>query len=469
MRILSILFILITISSLSTFAQRQEVDRVIGIVGNEIILRSEVEAQHKIMTAQGGTTPDDLRCIIFEQLLANALILAEAEKDSITVPEAEVDVQIDARISQILAYMGGDPDQFKEYYKMSPQEMKVFMFDQMEKQLIMQKMQGNVFSAISITPKEVKAFFKNIPKDSLPFFNSEIELAEIVIKPQISPAEDQRALELAQKLHKQITEDSANFGELARKFSADPGSASRDGVLGVVPRGQLVPEYEAVAYQLEKDEVAEIVKTQYGYHIIQLIERLGNNINTRHILIKPEITEADQAKAMNKLDSIRKLILRDTLTFDQAILKFSEDEFSKTRAGSLLNPQTGEPFFEMGDLDPEVYFAVVDLEIGEMSKPIPYQDQTGELNYRLVRVRNKTEPHVANLKDDYSKIQKAALEEKKGRFIQKWVSRKIQENYIQIRPGLDLSTGNDGELTIETCEVLEKWLKHNALSPTKKP
>ncbi|MCP4442604.1 MAG: peptidylprolyl isomerase [Aureispira sp.] len=467
MRVLSIIIILI--SSFSTFAQRQEVDRVIGIVGNEIILRSEVEAQYKIMTAQGGTTPDDIRCIIFEQLLSNALILAEAEKDSVTVTEVEVDAQIDARISQILAYMGGDPDQFKEYYKMSPQEMKDFMFDQMEKQLILQKMQGNVFSSISITPKEVKKFFKNIPKDSLPFFNSEIELAEIVIKPQINPAEDKRALELAQKLHKQITEDSVDFGELAGKFSADPGSASRGGVLGVVPRGQLVPEYEAVAYQLEKDEVSEIVKTQYGYHIIQLIERLGNNINTRHILIKPEITEADQQQAVSKLDSIRKLILLDTLTFDQAILRFSEDEFSKTRAGALLNPQTGEPYFEMGDLDPEVYFAVVDLEIGEMSKPIPYQDQTGESNYRLVKIRNKTEPHVANLKDDYSKIQTAALEEKKGRFIQEWVDRKIQENYIQIKPGLNLGNSFGGEMTIESCDVLKKWLEHNALNPNKKP
>jgi len=452
-----------TLLSMQLWAQRQQVDKVIAVVGNEIILQSDIESQYKLLSSQsqGVDLPDNPRCMILDQLLSNALILAEANRDSVVVSDAEIQVQLDSRVSQILQYMGGDVEKFKQYYNMRPSEMKEFMRDQMEDQLVLQRMQQNIMSNITITPKEVKNFFKRIPKDSLPYFNSEVELAEIVIKPQINPSEDARARKLARNLLLQIVEDSVDFAQLARKYSDDPASAAMGGDLGPQPRGTLVPEFEATAYQLKKGEVSDVVKSQFGYHIIQLKERLGNTIDTRHILIRPSITNEDRQSAYDRLDSIRNLIEADSLTFAAAIAKFSEEEYSKTRAGRIMNRTTGEPYFELGDIDPEIYFAIDGLKTGDISKVIEYKSPTGDQQFRIVKIINRSEPHVANLTQDYSKIRKAALEEKKNRYINNWINEKIKKNYIEIK------MDNLGDMAEETtnCEPLNKWLEVNALRP----
>jgi len=257
--------------------QRQQVDKVIAVVGDNIILQSEVEAQHKIFSSQsqGTALPENVRCIILEQLLANSLLLSEAERDSLEVGDEEVQVQLDSRVTQILQYMGNDVEKFKAYYNMRPSEMKDFMRDQMRDQLLLQRMQQQIMSSIEITPKEVKTFFEKIPSDSLPYFNSEVEVAEIVVKPKINAVEDARARKLARNLLLQIVEDSVDFAILAKKYSDDPGSAALGGDLGPQPRGTLVPEFEEAAYQLKKGEVSDVVKSEFGYHIIKLKERLG--------------------------------------------------------------------------------------------------------------------------------------------------------------------------------------------------
>ncbi len=462
MKLFFILLLPLLISN-ALLAQRQQIDKVVAVIGSKIILQSEIEAQVKLFNSQSKTpnTPENIRCIIFEQLLANGLLLAEAEKDSVLVSEAEVQVQLDARIDQIMVYMGNDKDKFKSYYNMSPAEMKEFMREQMQDQLIVKRMQGTILSAVTITPKEVKAFFERIPSDSLPYFNSEVELAEIVIKPEINAIENARARKLARNLLLQLVEDSVSFEVLAKKYSDDPGSAAVGGDLGSQARGTLVPEFEAVAYQLKKGEISDVVKSDFGYHIIQLIERLGNNIHCRHILIRPQITTEDRQAAYDKLDSIRNLIEIDSITFSKGIADFSEEEFSKTRAGRIMNPMTGEAFFELGDIDPEIYFAIDGLVQGDISKVIEYKTRSGEKQFRIVKIINRTEPHVANLKDDYSKIRNAALEEKKSTYISNWVDSKIQNNYIEIK------MKNLGAKAEETtaCGSLEKWLKVNALRP----
>ncbi len=452
-----------TTCSFFALSQRLQVDKVVAVVGNQIILHSDIEAQVKLMQSQsqGVDLSPDVRCYIFDQLFANALMLTEAEKDSVVVSDMEVQTQLDNRVNTILSYMGMDENKFLEFYSMTPVEMKEFMRDQMKDQLVQQRMQQQVMKSISITPKEVKSFFDRIPKDSLPYFNSEVELSEIVIKPKVNPTEDARARKLARNLLLQIVEDSVDFELLARKYSDDKASAALGGNLGVQPRGTLVPEFEAAAYQLKDGEVSDVVKTQFGYHIIQLINRLGNNINTRHILIRPDITADDREKSYQFLDSVRNLILVDSFSFSKAISTFSEDDQSKTRAGRISNPATGEPYFELGDLEPSVYFAIDGLKEGDITKVIEYDSRTGEKQFRIVKILSRTQPHAANLKDDYSKIRMAALEEKKGRHIMNWINSKISNNYIEIK--LKNLSENDGEIT--KCDAMKKWMSSDSNRP----
>jgi len=411
-----------------------QIDKVVAIVGQEIILVSDIESQYKLMESRaGGKLPENARCLVLDQLLSNALLLTEAEKDSVVVKDEEVEAQIDSRINEILKYMGGDPEQFKMYYGKTPQELKSEMKDDMRKQILIQKMQGQIMQSVAVTPKEVKLFFDRIPKDSLPYFNSEVELLELVVKPKVSPAEDQRAKDKADELRKRIIEQGADFAQIAREYSDDKGSALRGGDLGITGRGSFVPEFEAAAYQLDVNEVSEVVKSEFGYHIIQLMGRLGNNISTRHILVKPAITIDDNENAKMYLDSIRTLILIDSFTFEQAVQKFSEEDFSKTRAGVLTNPTTGEGYWELGDLEPEIYFAIEKLKIGDISSPVEFASPQGESLFKIIKIRNRSFPHIANLKDDYSRIYQAAIEEKKVNFIQEWVNKKIPKNFVDIK------------------------------------
>ena len=453
------LFFAILLFAFQFVNAQTQIDRVVAIVGQEVILVSDIEAQFKMFDASKKN--EYARCVILDQLLSNALLLAEAEKDSVVVAETEIETQLDSRISEILRYMNNDPERFKLYYGMTPQEVKDEMRDDMRKQLIVQKMTGKVMQSIAVTPKEVREFFDRIPKDSLPYFNSEVELIELVVKPKVNSIEDQKAKEKAEDLRKQIVDLGADFAELARKHSDDKGSGAQGGDLGITSRGSFVPEFEAAAYQLDKMEVSEVVKSEFGYHIIQLLDRLGNNISTRHILVKPSITDEDVVLAKKSIDSIRTVIMIDSLTFDQAVQKFSEDDFSKTRAGSMTNPQTGETFWELGQLDPEVYFAIDKLKLGEISNPIEFKSPYGEAIYKIVKIRNKTSPHIANMSDDYSRIQQAAIEEKKSKYIAEWVDKKISKNYIEVKIN---SLGDYSRFLIDEkgntqCTSLARWMK----------
>ena len=447
--------------SFAGLSAQQQIDRVAAVVGNEIILVSDIEARLKLMEEQGTSAlPKKARCLIFDQLLSEALIVSEADKDSVVVSEPEVDAQLESRINQILQYMGGDPQKFLEYYGKTVQAVKDEMRDDMRRQLVMQKMKGKIMQDVTITPKEVKAFFDKIPRDSLPYFNTEVELGEIVINPKVNSVEDKKAREKAEELRLRIIEQGADFAEIAKKYSDDPGTGARGGDLGITGRGSFVTEFEAAAYQLDKMEISEVVKTEYGYHVIQLLERLGNNIHARHFLIKPEITETDHVLAKKRIDSIRTIILLDSLTFDQAAQRFSEDDFSKNRAASLLNPQTGEAYWELGDLSPEIYFAIEKLKVGEITQPIEFSSPFGETVYKIIKIRNRTAPHIANLKNDYSRIQSAATEEKRSRYIQEWVTKKIARNYVEIKFSAmgEYARYLTDQNGLPNCSSLSRWM-----------
>jgi peptidyl-prolyl cis-trans isomerase SurA len=426
-------------------------DKVIAKVGDRIILHSDIEEQYRALDYK----PEDARCMILDHLLTQNLLLAQAEIDSVVVDEADVESQLNARIERILQMMGYDRSQFITYYGRTPEEVKEDFRTDLEGQLVAQRMQMTVMEGLKITPSEVKAFFGKIPKDSLPYFNSEVEIGEIVVEPKPNEIQKEQAKKQLETIRQRIV-NGEEFAMLAKQFSEDPGSAKRGGDLGWGKRGSYVPEFEAAAFRLEPNELSPVIKTEYGYHIIQLLERRGNLIHLRHILVKPRITEADKLLAQAQLDTIRNLIVTDSISFARAVFKYSSDNAqSKTNAGLMMNPRSGTTTFEVADLDPIVYFTIDTMKVGDISAPMEYTDpQTGEDAYRIIWLRYRTNPHQANLQEDYSKIQSAALEQKKANYLSEWVTQKVKGMYIHIDPAFD-------------CEVLDKWRNESKTASTK--
>ncbi len=430
---------------------KEVVDKVVAVVGSELVLLSDIEDQYSYMTQQKGVLPDNFRCDILDNLLASSLLLNQAKLDSILVADEEVDAQLSARFDQILNLMNNDPAQFEAYYGQTIPRMREKMRGDLKNQILVERMRESIITEVSVTPAEVKAFFEKVPVDSLPYFNSEVELAEIVIKPEVNDVEKNKARERLVEIRKRIVEGGEDFAELAKTFSDDLGSGRAGGDLGNAKRGTYVPEFEAAAYQLEENEISDIVETQFGFHIIQLIKRLGNSIRLRHILIKPTITDDDLKDAYDKLDKVRNLLLIDSISFSQAVKKYSaEDQQSTTNDGNIVNLASGNAFFEIGDLEPDVYFAIDTMDIGGISAPIPFQVGPGENAYRIVYLKSRTKPHKASLATDYSKIKAAAIEQKKRVHINKWVAEKVSSTFVDI----------DG--SYQHCPIIQVWMRESS-------
>lgn len=435
MRSIILIFVALGLPLLMVAQNKSVIDKVVAIVGNELVLLSDVEEQYDLMTKQQGVLPPEFRSRILENLLADRLLLNQARLDSILVTDEEIETQLQARIDQILAYMNNDISQFEAYYGQTVSEVKETFRSDLENQLLVQRMRSSIVADVNITPAEVKEFFNSIPKDSLPYFNSEVEIGEIVYKPKVN--EEQKAISRSklEEIRRRIVEDGEDFGELAKIYSDDAGSGRLGGDLGMQRRGTFVPEFEAAAYNLEKDSISEVFETEFGFHFVQLIDRRGNNIHARHILIRPLITQDDLVLAKNTLDSVRMLIDADSISFSRAVKLFSDENVqSYNNDGVMINPNSGKPLFETGDLEPDIYFAIDTLEVGKITTPIEFTDRDGSVGYRLVTLKTRTVPHVANLEQDYSKIKAAAKESKTNTFINNWVMEKIRSTYINIDP-----------------------------------
>ncbi|NRA49361.1 MAG: peptidylprolyl isomerase [Phaeodactylibacter sp.] len=429
----------------NAWAQREVIDKVVATVGGELVLLSEVEEQRALMASQQPNLPEDIRCNIMDQVMANKLLLNQSKLDSIVVGDEEVEAQLDARIERILGFMNNDVNQFEEYYGQSINEVKAQFREDLKNQLLVERMRGQIMASVTVTPSEVKTFFGSIPQDSLPYFNSEVEIGEIVYKPEINKEEREKAISLLEELRERIVDLGEDFSELAGKYS-DDGSARAGGDLGWAKRGRYVPEFEAAAFRLEKDEVSPVIESMFGFHIIQMLERRGNSIRVRHILIKPEVTDADLELAKAHLDSVRQLITEDSMSFSFAVKRFGNDEQqSYNNDGRMVNPATGNTFFEIGDLDPDIYFTVDTMDVTNVSAPFMFRDPTGERYFRIVQLQSRSSPHKADLGKDYSKIQLAAIEAKKNDFINDWIEDKVEATYIDIDP------------MFGTCPVLRKW------------
>ena len=440
------LFVLLFCFSMNLSAQKI-IDKVVALVGDELILLSDIEEQFAFMKQNNPQLESDARCNILDQLLVNKLLLNQSKLDSVEVTDEEVDEQMNARLEQILAYMNNDIRQFEDYYGQTINQVKTQMKDELRNQLLTDRMRSKIFSEVKVTPAEVKAFFDKIHKDSLPYFNSEVEIGEIVMKPKVNEDEKKRAIELLTDIRRQIVEEGANFSDLALKYS-DDGSGRNGGDLGWTKRGNFVPAFEAAAYKLEKDEISPVVESEFGFHLIQMLGRRGNSIHTRHILIRPSIGPEDVQKVKDEMAKIRQEIMSDSISFSFAVKKYSdEDQQSTNNDGRMINPATGNTFFEIGDLDPDIYFTIDKLKLKEISEPFEFEGPRGEIFVRMVQLQSLTPPHKASLEQDYSKIRKATIDSKKSAYISDYVESKVENTYIKI------------EESFSSCPTLYKWNK----------
>lgn len=435
-QLLAIAFLLTLLSPALLSGQNGAVviDKVVASVGGEVVLLSEIQEQVSYAKSQNANLPAGFDCSALQNIIVTKLLVNQAKLDSLEVKDEEVETQLAARVDRLLTYFNQDEKALQEYYGQSINEMKEQMRNDMRNQLLSDRMQAQVTGKASVTPSEVQAFFANIPKDSLPYFNSEVEIRELVYKPVVSAPEKQRAMGVAKDLLKRITEGE-NFAELAKKFSDDLGSGAQGGDLGWQKRGTFVPEFEASCYNLEKNQLSDIVETEFGFHIIQLLERRGNLVHARHILVKPEITDADLELAKVKMDSVKTLIVKDSLPFGIAVKIYGDKNTqSYNNDGRVTNPRSGNTFYEVADLDTDIFFAIDGLKEGGISEPTIFRAPDGSRYYRLIQLQSRTKPHKANLKQDYNKIQAAALEQKKASYTEKWVIERLRSTYLSIDP-----------------------------------
>lgn len=429
-------------------------DKVVATIGGEFILLSDVEGQYAYVAQSGNQVTEDAKCQILEGIIGQKLMVHQSRLDSLQVTAAEVDAQLDFRFDQVLQQMKGDEAFFQEYYGATVEQMKARMRDDQREQILAERMQRTLIQRVAITPEEVKEFYDNIPKDSLPFLNAEVELGEIVLKPKVNPTEYQNALDKISKIREQL-EAGEDFGELAKKYSDDPGSAANGGDLGFAKRGIFAPEFEASAFSLSENEISDPVETEFGFHIIQNLGRRGNYVDTRHILVRPVITQGDLDLAQALGDSIRTLVLNDSMSFELAVRKFGfEDAQSFSNNGRMKNPATGNNFFETADISPpDVYFAIEPLEVGDISEPLELSMPNGDAVFRMYQLQSKTKPHRANLKEDYARIQQYAKESKKNVYLAEWLEKRYSDTYITV------------DNVYGACPNLSQWVKTEEIKP----
>lgn len=439
-----IAILLILLPAFTTRAQ-QLVDEIVAVVGQNMILESHLESQYLQMRAQGGIrgSASAVKCEILENMMFEKLLLNQAELDSIVVTEPEVEQELNQRLRYFTAQFGSQ-EKLEEFYGKSIIEIKEEFRELVRNMLLVNRVQQDITANVVVTPSEVKEYFRNIPADSVEFINAQVEIAQVVKMPVISMEQKRQVKERLRELRRRITEGES-FATLAILYSEDPGSASKGGELGFYGRGELFPEFEAVAFKLEAGEISDIVETEAGFHIIQMIERKGEYINVRHILLRTKVSPVDLAEAKQELDSIALLIRNDSITFDEAVARFSDDP-GKSSQGMLVNPMTSATRFEMDELEPQVSFVIDKLEPGEISNAVPMKTKDGRDAYRILMLKSRTKPHRANLKDDYNRIAETALQAKKTEKVNEWVVSNLENAYLRISD------------RYRDCEFMHDWI-----------
>ena len=434
-KISKIVFGVLLLCSVQVWSQDNVIDEVIWIVGDDAILRSEVEEERLRAQYEGQQIAGDPYCVIPEQIAIQKLFLHQAELDSIYANESSVSHQVDMRMNYYISQIGSK-EKMEEYFRKTSTEIREEMMTNVRNQMVIQQMQQKLTEHIQPTPAEIRRYYNTLPPDSIPMVPAEVEVQILSFEPPVPVEETERIKSRLREFTERVTSGQADFGMLARLYSEDTESAKRGGELGFVGKGQLVSEFADVAFNLnDPKKVSRIVQTEYGYHIIQLIEKKGERINCRHILLRPRVSADDKINAIARLDTIATRVRNGEFTFEQAIIHYSEDKNTVMNAGLMTNPNTGGTRFEYQDLPAEVAKQIYTMQEGEISAPFVMMDQTKNKEVcAIVKLRKKTEMHKANLADDFQTI-KGMLEQKQSAdFIRNWILQKQKNTYIQIDP-----------------------------------
>jgi peptidyl-prolyl cis-trans isomerase SurA len=441
-----VVMVLFLTLNLLTPAKAQLIDEISAVIGDETILLSEIESLVLTQRSMGDRTPlNRLRCQVLEDLMVQKLFLDQARLDSVEVTDDEVDRMLDMRLSDFIMRAGSEQN-LEQYYNKSMVEIKRDLRKMMKNELLTQEMQRSIAIDLTTTPSEVRKFYNRNKADSMPLLPARVEISIIQIDP---PGNDENKIETRQKLlelRRRIIEGES-FKALAILYSEDEGTAARGGELGFTNRGNLDKAYADEAFSLKKNTVSRVVESKFGFHIIELIERNGDMINTRHILMRPKVKPEQVEKASMKLDSIANLIKNDSITFEMASYYFSSDRDSRLNGGKYVSPDTRETLIEIDKLPPDVYRVVRQLQVGEISEPFQTVDNSENTVFWLVRLDRQTEPHRANLKDDYSYLEELTLSDKRSEVFMDWIMEKMKVTYIRISDQFKTCTfANEGWL-----------------------
>ncbi len=427
------------------FAQEKVVaDKIVGIVGDKIVLKSEIFIANEDIKRQGGVEQND--CAILDGMLTQKALVLQAQKDSIPVTDDEVDAEIDQKIRYFVAQYGSK-EALEQISGRSIYQMREDFKAPIREQRMAAGMRNKIVDGVKITPTEVKEYFDKIPKDSLLFYESELQIGQIVLYPKPSRDIELLAIDELNGYKKEVESGSKQFKTLATLYTDDPGSKDNGGMYQINRNDkQWDPVFLANAFRLKEGQISPVIKTKFGYHIIQMVSRNGDDAVIRHILRIPQIMEAETQEAVSKLDSIRDQLIAGTITFGEAVVKYSDDEYSKYTAGMLLS-RDGSNYLTIDQLDKSLVLLLQNTKLkpGEYSKPNSFTDDRGKKGVRIVYLLSKSEPHRENLRDDYNKIAQKALEEKRNNVLQKWFQARISTYYIMI------------DKDYQHCPNLAKW------------
>ena len=428
--------LLMLFAAVSVYGQDNVIDEVVWVVGDEAILKSDVESERLNAQYEGRKFDGDPYCIIPEQLAVQKLFLHQAAIDSIEVSEQEVIGQVERRTNWLIEQVGGSKEKLEEYYNKTSTQIREMLRENIRDGLTVQKMQQHIVGEIKITPAEVRRYFKDLPQDSIPFVPTQVEVQIVTLEPKIPLEEVERVKKTLRDYTDGINSGKMSFATYARFYSEDPGTARRGGELGFMGKGELVPEYANVAFNLQDpNKVSKIVETEFGFHIIQLIEKRGDHINTRHILLKPKVEEKDLEAALVRLDSIADDIRNQKFTFDDAATYISQDKDTKNNHGLMANKNTGTARFEMQDLaqvSQEVAKMVENMNVGEISRAFTMINDKGKEVCAIVKLKSRINGHKATISEDYQRLKAIVMEKRSEDKLEKWIKEKQKHTYVRI-------------------------------------
>jgi peptidyl-prolyl cis-trans isomerase SurA len=427
---------------------RLKIDGVTAVVGDYVILDSDIDKAYIDLQSQGISTTEITRCSLLGKLMEDKLYAHHAEQDSIEVSNDDINNYVEQTIDYFVQQLGGMDKVLEFYKKKDEQSFRNELFEVNRIQQLSQRMQSKIVEDVEVTPDEVKLFFNAIPKEDLPIFGSELEVAQIVMEPKVSPEEEKRIIERLESMRNDVLENGSSFASKAILYSQDPGSRSRGGRYTLDrKRPQMVKEFREQAYRLQEGEISQPFKTDFGWHIVTVDKIRGRQIDVRHILLTPTVSNAALGEVQNELKLIKKRIEDDEIAFADAAREFSDDQITRANGGVLINPSTGDTRFELTKLDPQLYNQILKLEDNQISIPFLEEDRSGNKKYKIVMVTNRFNEHVADYVQDYARIKDLALKEKQLKAIEKWMAEKISDTYV--------SVNRDSQ----ACDFANNWLK----------